>query len=368
MKIKGKFNIPTILIAPLDWGLGHATRCIPLINAFLNIKCNVVIACNDVQKQLLQQEFSSVHFVQLQGYNITYNKYPKLLTLSILQQLPKIATAIKREHKWLNEIIDELAVDIVISDNRYGLYSSKAHCIFITHQLRIKAPFGFVETILRKINYNYIKNYNACWIPDFKGDNNIAGLLSHPLVLPQIPVHYIGPLSRLQTTNSEAFKYDVCISLSGPEPQRTALENIILRQVNEQQIQSTIVLVRGLPKATQTLIVPKNITVFNHLDGNDLGCVFAKSKYIICRSGYTTVMELLALQKRAILIPTPGQTEQEYLAKKLQQQHWCFSTTQKAFRFTKAIKAAENFNYQLPQVSPSSLQDFITAFIENTIG
>ncbi len=367
MKIKGKFNIPTILIAPLDWGLGHATRCIPLISAFLNIKCNVVIACNDVQKQLLQQEFASVHFVQLQGYNITYNKYPKLLTLSILQQLPKIATAIKCEHKWLNDIIDELAIDIVISDNRYGLYSNKAHCIFITHQLHIKAPFGFVETILRKINYDYIKNYNACWIPDFNGDDNIAGLLSHPPVLPQIPVHYIGPLSRLKKFYSEIFEYDFCISLSGPEPQRTTLENIILRQVNEQQIRSSIVLVRGLPKATQKLVAPKNIAVFNHLNGNDLSYVFDRSKYIICRSGYTTVMELLALQKKAILIPTPGQTEQEYLAKKLLQQHWCFSITQQAFHFTKAIKAAENFNYQLSQASPSSLQDFITAFIENII-
>lgn len=113
--------------------------------------------------------------------------------------------------------------------------------------------------------------------------------------------------------------------------------------------------------------MPENVTVFNHLNGNDLGNLFAQSEYLICRSGYTTVMELLALQKKAILIPTPGQTEQEYLAKKLHKQCWCFSVTQQAFHFTKVVQAAENFNYQLPQVSPSGLQDFITAFIENTI-
>ncbi|MDI9364183.1 MAG: glycosyltransferase [Flavobacterium sp.] len=303
----------------------------------------------------------------LQGYEILYNKHPKLFTLSILQQLPKIATAIKNEHAWLNSIIDEHKIDIVISDNRYGLYSAKANCIFITHQLQIKAPLGIVEKLLQKVNYQYIKHYNACWVPDFENDNNIAGALSHPKHLPQVPVHYIGPLSRFDVTINQKNKYAFCIILSGPEPQRTVLENIILQQIKKQNITSKIVLVRGLPNALETPVVPENVTVFNHLSGNNLGNVFAQSQYLICRSGYTTVMELLALQKKAILIPTPGQTEQAYLAKKLEAQGWCFSVTQQAFHFTKAIKAAENFNYQLPQVSQSGLQNFITAFIENTI-
>jgi len=348
--------------------LGHATRCISIIKALLNTNCKVIIACNDVQKELFQQEFSSLHFLQLQGYDITYNKHPKLLTLSILQQLPKIATAIEGEHAWLDTIIDDYQIDIVISDNRYGLYSTKAHCIFITHQLQIKAPFGIVEKLLQKVNYKYIQHYNACWVPDFENDNNIAGTLSHPKRLPQVPVHYIGALSRFDVAISQEKEYDFCISLSGPEPQRTALENIILQQIEKQNITSKIVLVRGLPKALNIPNVRENVTVFNHLNGNDLGNVFARSQYLICRSGYTTVMELLALQKKAILIPTPGQPEQEYLAKKLQQQGWCFSVTQQAFHFANVIKAVENFNYQLPQVSSSGLQDFITAFIENTIG
>ncbi len=348
--------------------MGHATRCISIIKALLNSNCKVIIACNDVQKQLLQQEFSNISFLQLQGYDITYNKHPKLLTLSILQQLPKISTAINNEHAWLDGIIDEHKIDVVISDNRYGLYSAKAHCIFITHQLQIKAPLGIVEKLLQKVNYQYIQHYNACWVPDFENNNNIAGTLSHPTHLPLIPVHYIGPLSRFDVIIDQEKEYDFCVSLSGPEPQRTALEKIILQQIEKQNITSKIVLVRGLPKALETPVVPKNVTVFNHLNGNDLGNVFARSQYLFCRSGYTTVMELLALQKKAILIPTPGQTEQEYLAKKLQQQGWCFSVTQQSFHFVNAIKAVENFNYQLPQVSPSGLQDFMTAFIENTIG
>jgi uncharacterized protein (TIGR00661 family) len=348
--------------------LGHATRCISIIKALLHNNCNVIIACNDVQKQLLQQEFSNLSFLQLQGYDITYNKHPKLLTLSILQQLPKIAAAIKREHLWLDNIIDLYKINIVISDNRYGLYSKKAHCIFITHQLQIKAPLCIVEKVLQKINYQYIQKYNACWVPDFDKANNIAGSLSHPKQLPKIPVHYIGPLSRFDVTKDKEKKYDFCISLSGPEPQRTTLENIILQQIIKQKIASKIVLVRGLPNMVDKPMVPENVTVYNHLNGNDLGKTFAQSQYLICRSGYTTVMELLALEQKAILIPTPGQTEQEYLGQKLKKQNWCYCINQKAFHFTSAIANANFFNYQLPTVTPSGLQEFITAFLEKTIG
>jgi uncharacterized protein (TIGR00661 family) len=234
--------------------------------------------------------------------------------------------------------------------------------------LQIKAPLRIIENVLQKINYSYINKYSACWIPDFEGENNISGLLAHPQNLPKIALHYIGPLSRFEILKTDNILYDYCISLSGPEPQRTVLETKIVSQIAQQQISGKIIIVRGLPNATDKLVVPENVTVYNHLIGNDLGNVFTKSRYVICRSGYTTVMELLALQKKAVLIPTPGQTEQEYLAKKLQQQGWCYSFAQIEFNFAEAITAAENFNYQLPEVSPSGLENFIAEFIETTFG
>lgn len=265
-------------------------------------------------------------------------------------------------------MIDDYGIDMVISDNRYGLYTSKVPCIFITHQLQIKAPLRIIEKALQRINYSYINKYNTCWIPDFEGENNISGLLAHPHSLPKTELHYIGPLSRFDIVQISDTLYDFCISLSGPEPQRTVLESKIVAQIAHQKIGGRLIIVRGLPNATDTLVVPENVTLYNHLNGNDLGNVFAKSNYIICRSGYTTVMELLALQKKSILIPTPGQTEQEYLAKKLQQQGWCYCLAQNEFNFTDAIASAENFNYQLPNVSQSSLENFIANFIHNTFG
>jgi uncharacterized protein (TIGR00661 family) len=290
------------------------------------------------------------------------------LAFSILKQLPKILTIIKYENAWLNKIIDDYSINMVISDNRYGLYTSKVPCIFITHQLQIKTPLRIIEKALQRINYSYINKYNACWVPDFEGENNISGSLAHPHNLPKTALHYIGPLSRFGILKTDNILYNYCISLSGPEPQRTVLETKIVAQIAQQQISGKIIIVRGLPNATDKIVVPENVTVYNHLIGNELGNVFAKSNYIICRSGYTTVMELLSLVKKAILIPTPGQTEQEYLAKKLQQQGWCYSVAQSEFNFTKAIDAAENFNYQLPKVLPSELENFIADFIQKTLG
>ena len=364
MLIKGKFNIQTVLVAPLDWGLGHATRCIPIVKALLLKDCKVFIACNALQKKIFEQEFTKNEFLPLEGYNITYARHPKLLALSILKQLPSIASSIKQENSWLQKIIDTHQIDLVISDNRYGLYTNKVPCIFITHQLQIKAPFTFIENYLQRINYQYINKYTACWIPDFSDERNIAGTLSHPKKMPNVPVSYIGPLSRFEIENEIILKYDVCISLSGPEPQRTVLEKQILLKINA--VTANIILVRGLPSSTETLVLSKNITVVNHLSGADLGKVFQQSNVVISRSGYTTVMEIISLQKKAILIPTPGQTEQEYLAKKLMHQGWCYSVNQADFNLQKALKNSKLFNYQLPATSPSSLNQFITDFLRKT--
>lgn len=362
IKIQSKFNITTVLIAPLDWGLGHATRCIPLIKALLLNNCKVIIACNKQQKKLLEQEFTNVAFLFLEGYNITYASNPKLLPLSILKQLPQINKAINRENLWLNKIIDKHDIKLVISDNRYGLYSNKVPCVFVTHQLTIKAPFSFVEKYLQLINYQFINRFTACWVPDFASDNNVAGILSHPKKMPNIPVSYIGLLSRFKTTKTIDKKYDFCVVLSGPEPQRTVLEQLILKDIH--LINSTILLVRGKPLSEENLPTFLNVEIVNHLVGSDLQQAFQQSNYIISRSGYSTVLELLSLQKKSILIPTPGQTEQEYLGKKLMTQGWCYTISQKEFSLQKAISEAEKFKYQLPQLETVSLQDFIAQFLE----
>jgi hypothetical protein len=199
-----------ILIAPLDWGLGHATRCIPIINKLLATGCEIIIAAGGKQKQLLENEFPLLKFIELPGYKIRYGMESSSTLLKIIFQIPKILIQINRENRWLNNILSKERFDAVISDNRYGLHASGLYSVFITHQLHIKTPFGKIAgRILSTINYKYINQFSICWIPDFENGYSIAGQLSHVEKLPSIPTRYIGPQTRFQDRPKQQF-YMIC--------------------------------------------------------------------------------------------------------------------------------------------------------------
>jgi uncharacterized protein (TIGR00661 family) len=341
------FNIPgckpRILIAPLDWGLGHATRCIPIISTLIKQHCTVIVAAEGAVKTLLQKEFPVLQFIELRGYSIKYSRSKYWMPVKLLLQLPKIMYRIYAENRWLKKAIKENSIDAVIADNRMGLYHKKIPCIYITHQLTIKTGNRFTERIAQKIHYHYINKFRACWVPDAEGDLNLAGALSHPVIMPKALVTYVGSLSRFEKKEA-AIKYDLCIILSGPEPQRTIFEKIIL--VGIEKMQEKIILIRGLPQETKALELKNNpIEIKNYLGADELSTIIQQSKIIISRCGYSTVMDLVKLQKKAILVPTPGQTEQEYLGKYLQEQKLFLSVDQSSFSLPQALKNAAVFNY-----------------------
>lgn len=356
------FNIKTILIAPLDWGLGHATRCIPIIKALLAKDYTIIIAASGKPKKLLQKEFPQVNFVELNGYNIEYSKNKFLLPFKIGLQIPKILHAIKQENKWLKQLIEANKIDLIISDNRFGFYHSNIPSVFITHQLAIQTPFRWLTRLVQKINYSYINHFTTCWIPDVAGKNNIAGILSHPKKLPSIPTEYIGLLSRFQQLAINQIQYKVCVLISGPEPQRTIFENTILNNIAA--FKEQIIILRGLPNTIHSIPSTQNCTIHNHLAGDALEQILQQSEYIICRSGYTSLMELLTLQKKCIVVPTPGQTEQEFLANSLYKQGWCFSESQHNFNLIESYTKAQHFNYRLPQFEAAKLQELIPQLVE----
>lgn len=350
-----------VLVAPLDWGLGHATRCVPLIQILKQAQCHVYVAGDPTILKLLQQELTGVEYLPLDGYNIQYSS-KRTLAPKILKQTPKILRAIQKEHRWLKNMVATHQINLVFSDNRYGLYHTEAKSIFITHQLRIQAPVSWLENIIQKINYRFINRFDACWVPDYEGKFNIAGTLSHPAQLPQVPVQYIGPLSRLKAIDTPiSIQYKWLVLLSGPEPQRSILEKLLLQALKA--VKHPAMLVRGLPLASSTLSVPPYCKAVNYLPAKELQLLFAQSEYIISRSGYTSVMEILALGKKSILIPTPGQTEQEYLAKHLMQQHWCYSFGQHE-NAVPHLQQADLFNYQLPQLPGNSLQAAVETLLQ----
>ncbi|MEI6264750.1 MAG: glycosyltransferase [Sphingobacteriia bacterium] len=315
----------TILVAPLDWGLGHATRCIPIISHLLRLGHQVIIGSDGAQAALLNEHFPELKIVTLKGYQIQYSADSRFFAFKIGTQIPKILRSIAYENQWLKQIVKEHQIDVVISDNRYGLNNEAIPCIFITHQLTIKAPFKWLEYLLRKINYSYINRFTECWVPDMEGAENIAGELSHPFQMPTTAVHYINLLSRF-TPIETVKKFEYCILLSGPEPQRTVFENIVIESIKK--IKGSILLVRGKPLEKSIPFIADHITVYNHLNAIELSKVIQESEYIICRSGYSTLMDLLILKKKMIVVPTPGQTEQEYLANKLSKEGIVLSANQ----------------------------------------
>lgn len=337
----------TILVAPLDWGLGHATRCIPIITELLHLRHKVIIGAEGVQAELLKEAFPSIPIVALAGYRVKYSHKPSLLALKILVQLPKILRSIAYEHQWLKQVVKAHSIDLVISDNRYGLYCSEIPCVFITHQLTIKAPLKWVERLLRKINYSYINRFTVCWVPDMAGAENIAGELSHPAKMPKTPVHYINLLSRFSTVSVQQ-KFDLCILLSGPEPQRTVFEKLVIEQIH--QLDCNILLVRGKPMDQLVPFIADHITVYNHLNAVELSKSIQESEMVVCRSGYSTLMELLALNKKMILVPTPGQTEQEYLASLLWNRNLAISVKQHDFNLKEILEIAKKFEFKQEMV------------------
>ncbi|MEO7983758.1 MAG: glycosyl transferase family 28, partial [Bacteroidota bacterium] len=306
-KIQGKPRLSggqaRILVAPLDWGLGHATRCVPVIRDLLAKGAGVWLAGEGAQETLLKAEFPGLPFLQLPGYKVRYAKTARGLLWKMLQQGPKMQRAINYEHRWLKKAVKEYGFNAVISDNRYGLHHPGIPCIFITHQLMIKSLAGkWSERILQKRNYRYINQFTACWVPDGPdGDQNLAGELSHPLIRPAIPVRYIGWLSRFIKNDSPgnfgtAKKDHLLIILSGPEPQRMILEEKIINDISHYNGTATIV--RGLPGSASLIPSTNMLQFYNHLPAPELCKAMEEAAYVISRSGYSTVMDLVALQKK----------------------------------------------------------------------
>jgi UDP:flavonoid glycosyltransferase YjiC (YdhE family) len=328
----GNINKPArrlrILVAPLDWGLGHATRCIPVIRALVARNADVVLAAEGSVVVLLQHEFPQLKIINLPGYRIRYSRHKRSFSFKLLLQVPRMFSVIRQENKWLKKAVALEKIDAVISDNRFGLHHPTVPCIYITHQLCIQTGNRTLNRMVQAIHYRYINKFTACWVPDNEGNINLAGNLSHPASFPKIPVRYTGILSRFRKAAAEK-KYDFLLLLSGPEPQRTMLEDILLNQFKHSAY--SFALVRGLPGNDTQTPDNGNSAVFNHLGAAELETLIRSSETVIARAGYSTIMDLATLDKDAILIPTPGQTEQEYLAAYLAAQGLFFSVEQDDF-------------------------------------
>lgn len=345
-----------ILIAPLDWGLGHATRCIPIIRCVSELGHIPVIASDGRPGALLKAEFPDLEHVILKGYEIEYPTGAGMVW-KMFRSTPKILNTIKWEHQMLPELIREHRIDGVISDNRFGLYSDLVPCVYLTHQVMIKAPL--FERRLHKMHMNYACKFSQCWVPDVAEGDGLSGDLGHRFPLPKNG-KFIGPLSRFTQVEAEKSLDLICV-ISGPEPQRTRFENILLSQL--ETFDGTAMMVRGVPDAHAEVMNAKGHRIVNHLGADELQRAMASAKIVLSRSGYSTIMDLSVIGGKAIFVPTPGQTEQEYLAKKFDAEGLHLNVKQSELNLISDIPKAEKLAGFRP-ASNAQFRKAVKAFAE----
>ena len=282
----------------------------------------------------------------------------------IILQIPKILTRVKLENRWLQAFLANNHVDAVISDNRFGLYSHKVPAVFISHQLGVKSNLGwFSDRVTQYLNYSYIKKFSACWVPDYKAGKAIAGTLSNPQKLPALPVQYMGGISRFEPCAATSATGELLIILSGPEPQRSIFEKILLNDLKDYE--GKVTFVRGLPGSKEILDAPPGVTIHNHVPAKEMNTLVCNAGIVLSRTGYTTVMDLFKLGKKSILVPTPGQTEQEYLARYLFDEKLAYTATQKKFSLKKVLSEATDFPFRKVHYAMDEYKTIIRDFVQS---
>jgi predicted glycosyltransferase len=300
-----------ILVVPMNWGLGHATRCVPIIRDFINEGCKVYISGSGESGTWLQDYFPELEFLQgCPDYGVFYPE--KIGFLSWLKQWPRWEKAIAQENKWLNEKQSEFQFDVVISDNRFGIWLDDAENIFITHQLNPILPALF-KVLYQWAFWRRMKNFQKIWVPDVEGELSLSGQLSS-VKRSDNRVERIGWLSRFSEVNEQTFEsYDWVGIVSGPEMHRTLFELDLLDKMKSSKLKC--LLITGQPTQPRDVVMG-NVHIRHHLEDEYLAYVLRRAQKITSRSGYSSLMDYKALGVKAEVIPTPRQTEQEYLAKR----------------------------------------------------
>ena len=309
-----------VLFTVLDWGLGHATRSIPVIETLLNRGFDVQLAGEGNSLLLLKNHFPNLCTHNLYGIQVSFSNS----SFGIIMMIPQLLNSIKREHQQFLTLCNELKPDLIISDNRYGAWHPTIQSIFIGHQLYLQAPNRFtkwIEPLLFHFHSKFLKRFSKVWIPDTVGENNLSGILAHhPSINQHLHCEFIGPLSRFSSSDNHPTEniYEVVVLISGPEPQRSIFQEACVKEAA--RIDKKTLILLGQPHKNEK-IIRGNITLVSHLVDEDLLPILQQASFVVCRSGYSTLMDLAKLNKTALCIPTPGQTEQLYLAKHLSEQH-----------------------------------------------
>ena len=317
-----------------------------------------ILATDGQALQVLRSEFPNLPAEELPSYRIRYASGS--MTWNMGRQLPRIGLACLREHQVIARLVRRYEPLAIISDNRFGCFHAQTPSVFISHQLNIRTASPPLTRWVNRLNHSFLRQYDECWVPDWKGKGNLSGALSSPLPLPE-STFFMGHLTRFQLLPAEESGYDIVFLLSGPEPQRTVFENLLLDQ--SRTLAARCLMLGGKTDERTSLQGNGLLAYVPFMGSSALREVLATARLVVCRSGYSTLMDLSVLGKRALLVPTPGQTEQEYLAQRISQAGWCYSQKQSALDLSIDVPKAFSFP-GLPPQPPNDLTPFLKKWLE----
>jgi len=332
-----------ILFAVHDWGLGHATRSLVLIRALVQRGDAVtILMAESPGLALLRAELGDAcEFYPYEDIPKPFSRYPAVFYFRMSCSVPQIWLRFTLEQRLTERLVRERRLDAVVSDSRLGVWSREAPSYCVFHSLRQIIPGRprQLERIVERAQRYALRGYRAILVPDVEGDDALAGDLAHDLDVDwRGKLVYIGPLSELQP-NGAAEDIDYFFSISGVEPHHTMLAERVLAALPALRGRSVVAL--GRPGSAADVRTVGNATIHGYLDRRAQGEMLARARVIVGRSGYTTLMEAAGFGKRALFVPTPGQSAQEYLAKFHCERGRVFSTVQSALDIACDLARAE---------------------------
>lgn len=332
-----------IIYGVCSWGLGHATRSLPVIRKLVTEGNELTIISTGRALSLLKEEIGKdAGYIDFPDYVPPQTANPDLFFALLLLNIPKFFRSMYRERKMVANLISKRKYDMIISDNRYGIYDRKKPSFFFTHQLKIMNPYRMkrLESGTEFYTLYFLKRFYAVMVPDYREDS-LSGELSHGLrFIDEKKIEYVGALSDFKKKEGKE-DIDYLASISGPEPHRTLLENKIAEQVGE--LRGTVVVSLGRAGERKKVMEKDGIVYYSYLDSEDRTRLLNSSKLVISRSGYSTLVDLAVLGKKALFIPTPGQPEQEYLGEYHNEKRTFYSVPQDRFVLKRDVKLAEKY-------------------------
>lgn len=335
----------SVFVSPLNWGLGHASRDVPIIRELLRHGHEVTVGASGNALVFLKKEFPECRFIQFEDYPIPHNN-GRIFLPTYTAYIPTLIDAYLSERKKAERIFSQNTFDLIISDSRSGVFSGQVPSIQITHQLQQSLPLIAwpLELLGVYIQADAFSKFARIVVPDNSpGRGALAGKLSRTLI-PALRdrIYYSGIMASVR---KEPVKKDIdyLIVISGMEPQRTALEKILMRQIPLLPGRKVILL--GKPAADKIRTLEDGTVIYSFISSEEKSRLMSRACFIICRSGYTTMMDIAeAGLKSGLFIPTPGQWEQEYLSRYYEDEGWFFSRSQHGLRLVRDIPGAAGFS------------------------